>query len=97
MDKRYVVYMPASGRNATLHTGVTSQLARRVWEHRCNFVDGCTKTNDVHRLVWFEIHDAADAAIVREKQIRKWNRAWKIRVIERDNPYWNDLFADVTR
>ena len=91
-DKRYFVYLLASRRNGTLYVGVTSNLARRVWEHRSGFVDGFTKWYGVHDLVWFETHVSAEAAITREKQIKKWNRAWKIRLIESANPYWHDLF-----
>jgi len=74
---------------------VTSDLAKRVWEHKEGFVDGFTKEHGVKTLVWFEQHDSADAAITREKQIKKWNRAWKIDLIEQANPYWNDLYATI--
>ena len=92
-DKRYFVYLLASRRNGTLYVGVTSDLARRVWEHRSGFVDGFTKRYGVHDLIWFEMHSSAEAAITREKQIKKWNREWKIRLIEAMNPYWNDLYS----
>lgn len=84
--------MLASQRNGTLYIGVTSNLAKRVWEHREAFVEGFTKEHGLARLVWFELHDGAEGAITREKQLKKWNRAWKIRLIEEANPYWNDLY-----
>lgn len=94
-DKRYFVYLLAGRRNGTLYVGVTSDLLRRVWEHRSGFVDGFTKRYGVHDLVWFETHASAEAAITREKQIKRWNRAWKIRLIEAANPYWHDLFGSL--
>jgi putative endonuclease len=87
--------MLASRRNGTLYVGVTSDLARRVWEHKEGFADGFTKEHGVKTLVWFEQHEIAEAAITREKQIKKWNRAWKIELIEKANPYWNDLFSEI--
>jgi len=93
MDERsYWVYMLASSRNGTLYIGVTSRLAARVWEHREELAAGFTRRYHVHRLVWFEQHATGEAAITREKQIKKWRRAWEVEMIERDNPYWNDLF-----
>jgi len=87
----YFTYLLASKRNGTLYTGVTNALARRVLEHKDKAVPGFTRTYGVDMLVWFEefadIHDA----IAREKQIKGWNRAWKIRLIEKTNPVWNDL------
>jgi putative endonuclease len=93
MDERsYWVYMLASSRNGTLYVGVTSRLAARVWEHREELMAGFTARYHVHNLVWFEQHATAEAAITRERQIKKWRRSWKIALIECDNPYWNDLF-----
>jgi putative endonuclease len=93
MDERsYWVYMLASSRNGTLYIGVTSRLLARVWEHREQLAAGFTTQYHVHGLAWFEQHATAEAAIAREKQIKKWRRAWKIELIERDNPYWHDLF-----
>ncbi len=87
--------MMASGRNGTLYVGVTSRLAARAWEHRNGVAEGFTKRYGVRRLVWYEGHDTAYAAITREKQIKKWRRAWKLEAIERSNPYWNDLSGTV--
>ena len=84
--KQPAVYMLASRRNGTLYTGVTSDLAKRIWEHRNDIVEGFTKRYGVHSLVYFELHDDMPEAIRREKQIKKWNRAWKIELIERTNP-----------
>lgn len=77
----------------TLYAGVASDPVKRVWEHRNDFVDGFTRTHGVHRLVWYEIHDDVLAAITREKQIKKWNRDWKVNLIRRMNPKWDDLCA----
>ena len=96
MDKCFFVYLLANARNGTLYIGVTSHLAQRVWQHKEQFVDGFARRHAVHKLVWYEMHECAESAIWREKQIKKWNRAWKIRLIEETNPYWNDLFADLT-
>lgn len=90
--KQAAVYILASKRNGTLYTGVTSDLRKRIWEHRNNLVDGFTKKYGVHRLVYFELHEDIQAAIAREKQIKKWNRAWKLKIIEQQNPSWTDLW-----
>ena len=95
MEKLYYVYMLASGRNGTLYVGVTNDLARRVWEHKTDLVEGFTKKHGVHFLVWYEAHNDINGAIAREKQIKGWNRAWKIRLIEEHNSGWNDLFESV--
>jgi len=89
--------MLASHRNGTLYIGVTSNLVQRVWQHQESFVDAFTKKHAVKRLVWYEQHESADSAITREKQIKKWNRAWKIELIETRNPYWNDLYPAIVR
>ncbi len=91
MEKRPAVYILASQRNGTLYIGVTSDLGKRVWEHRNSLVSGFTKKYAVHRLVYFEMHDDMTSAITREKQIKKWNRAWKLELIEKENPEWKDL------
>jgi putative endonuclease len=93
--KSFYVYMLCSRRNGTLYTGVTSDLIKRVYEHRNNLVDGFTKTYNVHSLVWYEVHDSANTAIRREKQIKKWERPWKLRLIEENNPEWKDLYDDL--
>ena len=87
----YYVYILASDRNGTLYVGVTNDLARRVYEHRNDLVEGFTKRYGAHRLVWLEVHGDINEAILREKRIKKWNRSWKLRVIEEMNPDWVDL------
>jgi len=87
----YFVYMLASKRNGTLYVGVTNDLGRRASEHRDKIVPGFTKRHSVDILVWYEIHDDINTAIAREKQIKGWNRAWKLRLIEKNNSGWNDL------
>ena len=93
--KQPAVYILASERNGTLYTGVTSNLVGRTWQHREHVVDGFTKKYEVTMLVWFEMHDDMESAILREKQIKAWKREWKIRLIEESNPYWNDLWAQI--
>lgn len=93
--KQPAVYILASRHNGTLYTGVTSDLIRRVWEHRNDLVEGFTTRYRVHRLVYFELHDDMRQAIQREKQIKKWNRAWKIELIEKSNPKWQDLWSSL--
>ena len=95
MEKQPCVYILASRRNGTLYLGVTSDVVKRVWQHRTDVVDGFTKEYCVHLLVWYEIHTSMRAAIEREKAIKKWNRDWKIRLIETENPDWRDLYADI--
>jgi putative endonuclease len=95
MAKQPAVYILASRRNGTLYVGVTSDLVWRVWEHKQDLVEGFTKKYRVHQLVYFELHGNMAEAILREKQIKKWNRAWKIELIEKANPEWNDLFAHI--
>jgi putative endonuclease len=95
MTKQPAVYILASRRNGTLYTGVTSDLLKRIWEHRSGLVGGFTKRYGVHRLIYFEIHDYMTEAIRREKQIKKWRRAWKIDLIERTNPQWHDLWPTI--
>jgi len=88
--------MLASQRNGTLYTGVTSDLGKRVFEHRNDLVDGFTKHYGVHRLVWFEVHDSIEWAIRREKSLKRWRRAWKLALIEKENPQWRDLYDDLS-
>ncbi len=92
MDKEPVVYILASKRNGTLYVGVTSDLRKRIWEHKNDLMEGFTKQYGVHCLVYFELHGDMATAITREKQIKKWNRAWKIKLIERTNPQWKELW-----
>jgi putative endonuclease len=91
----YFVYILASGRNGTLYIGVTNDLVRRVYEHKADLVPGFTRRYSVHTLVYFEETGAIEAAISREKQMKKWNRAWKLAVIEKSNPMWRDLYDDI--
>lgn len=89
----YFVYMLASRRNGTLYVGVTNDVMRRTWEHRNELVEGFTKKYGVHILVWYESYEDIDVAIAREKRLKKWNRAWKIKLIEERNSGWNDIYA----
>ena len=95
MDKKPAVYILASERNGTLYIGVTSDLIKRVWEHREWVVDGFTKKYSVHKLVYFEQYDDMENAIIREKRLKKWRRAWKRNRIEQGNPHWNDLWQQI--
>ena len=92
MTKQPAVYLLASKRNGTLYVGVTSNLQNRTWIHKNESVEGFTKKYGVHRLVYYELHPNMISAIIREKQIKKWNRAWKIELIEAQNPDWRDLW-----
>ncbi len=89
------VYILASKRNGTLYTGVTSNLIKRVWEHKQHIVDGFTSKYNVSILVWYETHESMESAIHKEKTIKNWKRAWKIRLIEEMNPEWRDLYNDI--
>ena len=91
-SKSPAVYILASKRNGTLYTGVTSDLVRRVWQHRNDVVEGFSRRHGTHMLVYFESHDTMESAITREKHLKAWRRAWKLALIERDNPDWDDLY-----
>ncbi len=93
--KQPAVYMLASERNGTLYTGVTSNLIARTWQHRKHIVEGFTTRYNITMLVWYELHGTMDTAIAREKQIKKWNRAWKLRLIQESNPHWEDLWPSI--
>jgi putative endonuclease len=95
MERLFCVYIMASRRRGTVYIGVTSNLVKRVWEHRDGVVDGFTKEYGVKKLVWYEIHDNAESAITREKRLKEWRRAWKIDLIEEKKPYWRDLFKTI--
>jgi len=95
MTKQPAVYILASKLNGTLYIGVTSDLAKRVWEHKSDAVDGFTKKYGVHTLVYYEMHVDIIDAIRREKQLKKWNRAWKIELVEKGNPQWRDLWSEI--
>ena len=92
---QYYVYILASGYHGTLYTGVTGDLIERVYRHRDSSTPGFTSKYHVHQLVWYETHDDINEAILREKRIKKWNRAWKIRLIEESNPKWDDLWERI--
>jgi putative endonuclease len=93
--KQPCVYMLASTRNGTLYIGVTSDLVRRVYDHKNGSVEGFTKRYGVHTLVWYESHESMESAITREKRMKKWNRDWKIRLLEELNPDWKDLYPSI--
>ena len=95
MIKQPAVYILASERNGTLYIGVTSDLVKRVWEHKNNLVEGFTKRYCVHHLVWYELHESMNSSIHREKKMKEWKRAWKIKLIEENNPNWNDLYDSI--
>ncbi|CAB5034405.1 MAG: GIY-YIG nuclease family protein [Actinobacteria bacterium] len=95
MEKQPCVYLLASGRNGTLYVGVTSNLIQRVYQHRNNQIDGFTKRYHVHDLMWYEVHECMESAILREKQIKKWQRMAKIGLIEQRNPEWQDLWSEL--
>lgn len=97
MEKQFYLYIMASRRNGTIYIGVTSELIKRIWEHKEGIVKGFTKKYNVQMLVYYEIHKDAEAAIIREKQIKKWNREWKLRLIEEKNPRWQDLYDDICK
>ena len=93
--KRPAVYLLASERNGTLYTGVTGNLVARTWQHREHIVDGFTRKYDVTMLVCYELHATMDTAIAREKQIKKWERAWKLRLIQESNSRWRGLWSEI--
>ena len=91
MIKQPAVYILASKRKGTLYIGVTSNLVKRIWEHKKLMIEGFTKRYRVHQLVWYELHETMESAILREKRIKDWKRSWKIELIEKTNPNWQDL------
>jgi len=93
--KRPSVYILASHYHGTLYTGVTSDLVKRIWEHKNGFVAGFCQKYQVHRLVWHEMHESMYTAITSEKNIKKWKRNWKVRLIEENNPDWHDLYDTI--
>ncbi len=95
MSKQPCVYLLASKRNGTLYVGVTSDLVKRVWEHKNHVVAGFTKQHGVDQLVWYEVHETMESAIQREKAIKEWQRAWKMKLIEEFNPDWKDLYGTI--
>ncbi len=95
MSRQPCVYILASHRNGTLYTGVTSNLMKRIWEHKQGAIEGFTKRYQVHNLVWYESHPTMESAIVREKAIKGWKRKWKLELIESLNPKWRDLYDEL--
>jgi putative endonuclease len=95
VNKQPAVYILASKRNGTLYIGVTSDLVKRIWEHKNNMVEGFTKRYGIHQLVWYELHERMESAIEREKRLKEWKRKWKLELIERMNPNWEDLYHTI--
>jgi len=95
-DFQPATYIMANRRNGTLYVGVTSNLIRRVWQHRESVADGFTSKYGVKLLVWFELHATMEQAIAREKALKKWNRAWKLELVETANPEWRDRWPEIT-
>ena len=96
MGKQFYVYILASKRNGTLYTGVTSNLIKRIWQHKNELLEGFSKKYNVKNLVYYEVHNNVGSALTREKQIKKWRRAWKLRLIEEKNPEWKDLYKEIS-
>jgi len=95
MNKQPAVYILASERNGALYIGVTSDLVKRIWEHRNGLVEGFTNRYSIHHLVWYELHGTMESAIQREKRLKGWKRSWKIHLIEKSNPSWEDLYPKI--
>jgi putative endonuclease len=95
VKKQPAVYILDSKRNGTLYIGVTSDLVKRIWEHKNNMVKGFTKRYNVHQLVWYEIHESMESAIQREKRLKEWKRAWKMELIEKTNSDWQDQYHTI--
>ena len=93
--KQPAVYILASKRNGTLYIGVTSNLVKRIWEHKNDLVEGFTRRYRVHLLVWYELHTSMESAITKEKRLKRWKREWKLNLIEGSNSAWRDLYADI--
>ncbi|MBI4682585.1 MAG: GIY-YIG nuclease family protein [Nitrospirae bacterium] len=96
MKENFYVYILASQRRGTLYIGATSDLIKRLYEHKTSLVDGFTKKYGVHRLVYYEVAKDAETALLRERQMKKWNRVWKFRLIEEHNSEWADLYDSLT-
>lgn len=94
--KQYYVYILTTKNNAAFYVGITSDLPKRIWQHKEKRADGHTKKYNISKLVYFETFDDPDNAIKREKRLKRWNRDWKIKIIEEGNPNWNDLYKDIT-
>lgn len=96
MKENFYVYIMTNRRHGTLYVGVTSDLRKRVYEHKNEIVKGFTSKYHLHKLVYYEVHDSAESAILREKRLKKWKREWKIQLIEKRNPEWRDLTEEIT-
>ena len=96
VHRQYFVYILASKRNGTLYTGVTGDLLSRIFDHKNDVREGFTSRYGVHLLVWFEVHEDIEAAILREKRIKKWRRKWKLELVEKENPDWRDLYEKLS-
>jgi putative endonuclease len=92
---QYYIYVMASKKNGTLYVGVTSDLIKRIYDHKNDLVEGFTQKYAIHNLVYFEATESVESAIAREKQLKKWNRAWKISLIEKNNSSWRDLYPEL--
>ena len=97
MNKQYYVYITSSLKNKKLYIGVTSDLAKRIWEHKNKVYDGHTEKYNKNRLVYYEVLDDPENAIIREKQLKNWHRQWKINLIEEKNPNWEDLYEEICK
>lgn len=95
MKKLFYLYILASKLNGTLYIGVTSNLTQRVWQHKNKLVKGFTKKYNVDKLIYYEVHENAESAIIREKQVKAWKREWKLRLIRENNPDWEDLYNEI--
>ncbi|OGT66296.1 MAG: GIY-YIG nuclease [Gammaproteobacteria bacterium RIFCSPLOWO2_02_FULL_47_50] len=95
MNRQPCVYMLANYRNGTLYVGVTSNLSKRIWEHKAKVVKGFTQKYGVNKLVWYEVHETMESALQREKAIKFWKRYWKLKTIEAMNPDWHDLYEEL--
>jgi putative endonuclease len=95
--KQPSVYILSSRRYGTLYIGVTSDLIKRVHEHKTDAVKGFTQQHGIHILVWYELHETMESAITHEKNLKKWKRAWKVKIIEEANPEWHDLYTEITK
>jgi putative endonuclease len=97
MYKQYYLYILATKKNGTLYVGITANLIKRVFEHKSNVVEGFTQKYNIHNLVYYEVYTDINNAIQREKNIKKWNRNWKIKLINTKNPEWNDLYEVIIK
>ena len=95
MEKLPCVYIVTNRRNGTLYTGVTSDLVKRIWEHKNKVVDGFTKQYSLNLLVWYEVHETMESAILKEKAMKNWKRQWKLEAVEEKNPNWVDLYDEI--